>query len=198
MQLVTPVHADVGTRALLKMLPVNDLFKYCTPDEPDRRLCPHDCGTNETIAHTLHDCPAISPVWLAHAPPWQQYGVAFSWHNTSNLDAFSVNAKGRHMKNLLFKLWVMLTGVTIHLAWLQRNHKKHRRRAAPPHHVLVDQSFVAWMSTIRWWLRRQEHDDPIISQAKTLLESLLSKHPYSELRSKYPKCLALETTFDVH
>ncbi|KAG9407124.1 hypothetical protein AC1031_001767 [Aphanomyces cochlioides] len=101
------------------------------------------------------------------------------------------------MKALLFKLYHAY-GCDNPLGLVTAEPKKHRRRAAPPHHVLVDQSFVVWMSAIRWWLRRQEHDDPIISEAKTLLDSLLSKHSYSELRSEYPKCLALETTFDVH
>ncbi|KAH9133632.1 hypothetical protein AeRB84_020322 [Aphanomyces euteiches] len=92
----------------------------------------------------------------------------------------------------------MLVGVSLHMVWTQRNNRKHRRRVAPPPHVLVEQSFLQWMGTVRWWMRRQEADDPIIDQTRNVLEKLFTKTPYLELRSKYPKCLALETTFDVH
>ncbi|KAH9078620.1 hypothetical protein Ae201684P_019699 [Aphanomyces euteiches] len=195
---VTPVHADVWFRATMHMLAVNERYKYLLSTDPERVLCPHECDSRETLAHALHSCPSIAPMWSALEGPWQQFGVSLSWNNITNLDRFKVNALGRRTKDTLFQLWFMLVGVSLHMVWTQRNNRKHRRRVAPPPHVLVEQSFLQWMGTVRWWIRRQEADDPIIDQTRNVLEKLFTKTPYLELRSKYPKCLALETTFDVH
>ncbi|KAG9415815.1 hypothetical protein AC1031_000197 [Aphanomyces cochlioides] len=195
---ITPVHADVWLRVIMCMLPVNERYHYCSSTEPERILCPQECGEQESIAHALRECPKIAPLWSAHESPWQQFNVKFAWTSIINMDNFTTNSIGRPYKDALFHLWVALTGVTLHLAWTQRNHKKHRRRAAPPHHVLTEQSFLVWMSTVRWWMRRQALDDPIVSNTKLALDQLLSKPPYSELRRKHPRCLDIHPTFDVH
>ncbi|ETW04455.1 hypothetical protein H310_04728 [Aphanomyces invadans] len=92
----------------------------------------------------------------------------------------------------------MLTGVSLHLLWTQRNHAKHRNRAMPPAHVILDVSFVTWLRSVRRWMRLQVPDDSELSAVQAALVTLLRQTNYRDLHAKYPRCLALDTTFDLH
>jgi len=116
----------------------------------------------------------------------------------TNLDKFVVARRYQALHEMLFRLWVMLVGVTQHLVWTQRNHRKHRSKFMPPTHVLVDVTFSTWMSTIRHWLRLHSSKEDDLASMHAALMVLLGQPIYSELYVKHPRCLELDTAFDVH
>jgi len=198
LRLLTPVHADVWFRATMKMLPVNARYKHRPDVEPALIRCPHGCDHDETIEHTLHACPKVTALWQLHQAAWSCFAVGFGWHCIMNTDGFATNGRGTPLTAALHKLWVMLTGVCLHLTWTQRNHAKHRDHPMPPAHVLLDVSFSTWMATVRRWMRLQDPDDAELAVVKAAMAILLRQNHYRDLHAKYPRCLALDTTFDVH
>jgi hypothetical protein len=194
---LTPVHADVWFRATMKMLPVNSRYSYCRETEPDKMLCPHGCGHDETAMHALRSCRAVVSLWSMHQAAWATTGVQFSWFAITNVDNFAVTGVGAPLKNAMYQLWTMVTGVTLHLAWQTRNNAKHRNRAPPPVHALLDISFVIWMTTVRRWMRLQADDDPGLAATKSALAILLRQVHYRDMHAKYPRCLELDTVYDV-
>jgi len=197
-RLLTPVHADVWFRAAMHMLPVNARYSYLRDTDPGMVWCSHGCASDETIQHVLHGCVKTAPLWALHTAAWQCFGVGFGWFHLSNLDRFSVNGRGAPHKTALFQLWVMLSGVALHLLWMRRNDAKHRSQSMPPAHVLLDITFVTWMTTVRRWMRLQDLDDPVLSSTRAALAILLRQPHYHDLSDKYPRCLELDTVFDVH
>ena len=194
-----PVHADVWLRATLRMLPVNARYSYKRDTEPWSLECQHDgCTAVETQEHALHACTKVAPLWALHQVAWQVVGVTFAWSSILDLDHFCVGHRGRRYKDALFQVWVMLVGATLHTVWMQRNHTKHRHRAMPPTHVMGELTFLLWLSSVRRWMRLQAPDDPVVSDLKRALALLLHEHPYNALRAKHPRCLDLESSFDVH
>ncbi|OQR83106.1 hypothetical protein ACHHYP_15095, partial [Achlya hypogyna] len=179
----TPVHGDVWFRATLKMLPVNARYKYRPDVDPAVLQCSHGCSADETIEHALHACPKASALWTLHQTAWSCFGVGFSWFCITNIDGFTTNSRGAPHKSALFKLWVMLTGVSLHLLWTQRNHAKHRNRAMPPAHVILDVSFVTWLRSVRRWMRLQDPDDAELTAVQAALAMLLRQTNYRDLHA---------------
>ncbi|KAF0694590.1 Aste57867_14545 [Aphanomyces stellatus] len=198
MCLITPVHADVWLRTTLHMLPVNARFAFRQEADPDSILCSHGCGAVETEVHALRDCAVVAPIWDLHTTAWCGFGVGFTWYNFNSIDSFTAVNSGTLQKNALCRLWVMLTGATLHLVWHRHNLALHRQQRMPPPHVLLELSFLQWMVTARRWLRQHDADDLDRVATVAAAQLLLRRPPYHSLRAKYPRCLALESTFDVH
>jgi hypothetical protein len=194
---LTPVHADVWLRTIFCMLPVNSKFMYRQTAEPAAILCAHGCADVETQSHALFDCPKVFPLWETHRSAWRSIGARFSWQNLINIDKFSTHHYYARHKETLFQLWTMVTGVCIHLVWHHHNHVQYQGRTIPPPAALFEVSFLVWTATIRSWRRRL---GPADSQADltAALDLLLRQPHYRELRAKYPRCLDLQPTFDVH
>jgi len=198
LRLLTPVHADVWFRATMKMLPVHARYHYMRDHHPEIVLCSHGCGGEETIAHTLRDCAKVAPLWELHEAAWRGIGTDFNWALLANIDDVRFRGHGALFTAALLQLWIMLAGVTLHLMWQRRNYVKHRAQKMPPPHVLLDTTFVAWMTTVRRWMRLQEPDDPALAAMRAALALLFRQVHYRDLRIKYPRCLELDTSFDVH
>jgi hypothetical protein len=198
MSLLSPVHADVWLRLVLRMIPVNSRFMYRQEVDPDSPMCSHGCGVHETERHAFHDCTKVLRVWDTHSAAWQATGATFSWHSLLNIDCFDVHPSWLSHKPALFQLWVMLVGVTLHLVWTHHNMVLYQGRRMPPPHVLMELSFILWMTTCRRHLRLIQASRDEVEAALTALHLLLRQPHYRDLRAKHPRCLALESTFDVH
>ncbi|OQR86320.1 hypothetical protein ACHHYP_10672 [Achlya hypogyna] len=194
---LTPAHANVWLRVAMKMLPTNTRYQYCRGEDPDRVLCSHGCGAEETIQHALRACHVVDPLWRLHQAAWSTVGVKFTWYAITNIDQFGVTVVGAPLKHALYRLWVMLTGVTLHLAWQTRNNAKHRGQAPPPTHVLLNLAFVTWTTTVRRWIRLQDADDSDLAAVKTAMTLLLRQAHYRDLYAKHPWCMQLDTVYDV-
>ncbi|KAF0720741.1 Aste57867_83 [Aphanomyces stellatus] len=168
-------------RLLTPMLPVNARFAFRQQADPASLLCSHGCGAIETEAYALRDCAVVAPIWDLLTKAWRCVGAGFSWHNFNNLDGFAAINSGTAHRH---RMWVMLTGVSLHFVWHRHNLALHRHQRMPPH-VLLELSF---------------HDAKDVDCLATVaaILSLLRQPPYLALHAKYLRCLALESTFDVH
>jgi hypothetical protein len=197
-RLLTPVHGDVWFRATMNMLPVHARYLYLKEVQPDIVKCSHGCGEDETSAHVLRDCGKVAPLWALHEAAWRGLGTDFNWMLLMNIDGVKIDGHGALFQAAMVQLWIMLAGVTLHLMWLRRNYAKHRAEKMPPPQVLLDASFVTWMTTVRRWIRLQDPEDPALAAMHAALAILLRQVHYRDLRAKYPRCLELDTSFDVH
>ncbi|ETV75045.1 hypothetical protein H257_10643 [Aphanomyces astaci] len=193
-----PVHADVWFRVLFGMLPVNARFVYRQATDASAVLCAHGCLEVESQLHALFACPRLAPLWQTHQSAWRTTGVRFSWHNILNLDDFYCHVNHGHLKPALFQLWVMVTGVCLHLLWFHHNQVQYQGHALPPLAALIELSFVTWTATVRSWLRRLPPDDITRPALMAALDLLFRQSHYSQLHQKFPPCLKLAPTFDIH
>jgi hypothetical protein len=199
LKLLAPIHGDVWLRIILNMLPVNSRFPFRQQYDPDSMLCVHRCGDIDTMEHALHSCTHITHLWSDHADAWSPTGVSFSWFSLTNLDKFTVNSPVSQYSDTLFQLWVMLTGVSIHVIWTHHNMLQYQQRAMPPRTVLLELTFVTWMATVRRNMRLMDTDDVRRIEMEFVLRNLLlNQSHYRHLSHKYKKCLDLRATFDVH
>ncbi|RLO13460.1 hypothetical protein DYB28_006399, partial [Aphanomyces astaci] len=102
-----------------------------------------------------------------HRDAWRCYGVTFSWSTISDLDLFTVNARGHHHQDALKTLWIP--------AWNEL-------------------SFLGWKMSVRRWLRLQDPDCPLRSSVLEVLRTLRVQAPYRPLWTKYPYTLLLAPT----
>ncbi|ETV63580.1 hypothetical protein H257_19494 [Aphanomyces astaci] len=189
-RLPPPVHGDVWLRLLFRMLPVNCRFAYLL-ERPDAICCAYGCGGVETQHHAFHACPQIHPVWTFHRDAWRCYGVTFSWSTISDLDLFTVNARGHHHQDALKTLWILLIASTLHLIWTEHNKVQYEAATPLPPPAWNELSFLGWTMSVRRWLRLQDPDCPLRS---SVLEVLRVQSPYRPLWTKYPYTLLLAPT----
>lgn len=197
MRLLTPTHADVWVRIILRMIPVNGRFAFRQHIIPNATDCSHRCGDVETEEHAFHTCSKIQPLWSTHTRAWHHYNGSFEWRHLLHPNSIKFNDNAKNSADILHQLWIMLSGVCLHLIWRHHNLTLHQHKPIPPNHVLFELSFLLWMATTRRWLRLL--DDADVKQATlAALQAILAQPLYSDLMAKYPRSLELETTFDVH
>ncbi|RHY60109.1 hypothetical protein DYB30_005852 [Aphanomyces astaci] len=193
-RLPPPVHGDVWLRLLFRMLPVNCRFAYLQVERPDVICCAYGCGGVETQHHAFHACPQIHPVWTFHRDAWRCYGVTFSWSTISDLDLFTVNARGHHHQDALKTLWILLIASTLHLIWTEHNKVQYEAATPLPPPAWNELSFLGWKMSVRRWLRLQDPDCPLRSSVLEVLRTLRVQAPYRPLWTKYPYTLLLAPT----
>lgn len=198
-KVLTPVHADVWLRVLLRMLPVNDRFPHRLQHDPDSMLCVYRCGAIDTLQHALHGCERIADLWSDHAAAWSTTGATFSWFAITNVDSFQATNVSCQRAKAIYQLWVMLVGVVLSSIWTHHNLVLHQQKQLPPRHALFELTFVLWMATVRRNLRHLDRDDPLHSDMLYVLHNqLLTSRGYRPLSTKHKRCTELRATFDVH
>ncbi|ETV71808.1 hypothetical protein H257_12952 [Aphanomyces astaci] len=160
-RLPPPVHGDAWLRLLFHMLPVNCRFAYLQVERSNVICCAYGCGGVETQHHAFHACPLIHRVWAFHSDAWRCYGVTFSWSTISDLDLFTVNARGHHHQDALKTLWILFIASTLHLIWSEHNKL----------------SFLGWKMSVRRWLRLQHPDCALRSSVLEVLQTLRVQEP---------------------
>jgi exonuclease III len=189
-----PVQGDVWLRLLFCMIPVNCRFAHLQVERPDAICCAYGCGAVETQHHAFHACPQIYSVWSFHRAAWQRYGVSFAWSTMADLDLFTVNERGGHLKDAIKTLWILLTASTLHLIWTKHNKVQYEDATPLPSYAWNELSFVGWTMSVRRWLRLQDPDCPLRSSVLRVLHALRSSANYRPLWIKYPYSLRLAPT----
>ncbi|RHY71906.1 hypothetical protein DYB34_012972, partial [Aphanomyces astaci] len=190
-RLPPPLHGDVWLRLLFRMLPVNCRFAYLQVERPDAICCTYGCGQVETQHHAFHACPRIHPVWSFHRDAWRPFGAPFTWSTISDLDLFTVNSRGDRHKDAVKTLWILLTASTLNLIWTQHNKVQYEDANPLPLPQWFELSFLGWMTSVRRWLRLQDHDCPIRTSALHVLHTLRGQANYRRLWEQHPNSLLL-------
>ncbi|RHY88949.1 hypothetical protein DYB35_009494 [Aphanomyces astaci] len=193
-RLPPPLHGDVWLRLLFRMLPVNCRFAYLQVERPDAICCTYGCGQVETQHHAFHACPQIHPVWSFHRDAWRPFGAPFTWSTISDLDLFTVNSRGDRHKDAVKTLWILLTASTLNLIWTQHNKVQYEDANPLPLPQWFELSFLGWMTSVRRWLRLQDHDCPIRTSALYVLHTLRGQANYRRLWEQHPNSLLLAPT----
>ncbi|RLO10915.1 hypothetical protein DYB28_012980 [Aphanomyces astaci] len=173
------------------MLPVNCRFAYLQVERPDAICCTYGCGQVETQHHAFHACPRIHPVWSFHRDAWRPFGAPFTWSTISDLDLFTVNSRGDRHKDAVKTLWILLTASTLNLIWTQHNKVQYEDANPLPLPQWFELSFLGWMTSVRRWLRLQDHDCAIRTSALYVLHTLRDQANYRRLWEQHPNTLLL-------
>ncbi|RHY84713.1 hypothetical protein DYB26_016136 [Aphanomyces astaci] len=83
---------------------------------------------------------------------------------------------------------------TLNLIWTQHNKVQYEDASPLPLPQWFELSFLGWMTSVRLWLRLQDHGSPIRISALYVLHTLRGQANYRRLWEQHPNSLLLAPT----
>ncbi|KAF0704089.1 hypothetical protein AaE_015110 [Aphanomyces astaci] len=185
MRPVYPLVADTYFRLLFKLLPFQARFWFLEHLNPNIQLCPYNCFHVETDIHAMFSCTTISNVWSELEPPWQQFGMTFTWHTITNPRRLSPAPPWLPDRELLVQVWFALVANTIYQLWKHRCNTRFRNAAPPKRASLVETILRHWATQVRAWLRNPTTSDGHAKMA-LIFEMILTHPKLAWFVRKYP------------